>query len=840
MAHVLADLRFAVRTFRRSPGFTAIAVFSIALGIGANTAIFTLVDQVLLRLLPVKDPQQLVQVTLEGSKYGNNWGDGSELSYPMYAELRDRNQVFAGMFGRFGYDVHIGVQGKTDKASGEIVTGTYFPVLGVRPAVGRLISPADDRVKGAAPVAVLSHAFWTSRFGADPAIVGRSATINGHPFTIIGVAQAGFDGIEVGEPVQVFVPMMMKAQLTPGWDALDDRLYQWVRAFGRLREGVTTDAAHAALLPLVRSGLDRDLAAPAFGSASSATRKRYAENRLVLAAAAQGRSHFREDMAKPLWVLMAIACAVLLIACANVANLLLARAAGRQREIATRLALGASRGRLAQQLLAESLLLALVGGVAGLALALAGAPLVLSFFVDPSQPAVVSTLPDARILAFTFGLSTLTGVFFGLAPAFQSSRTELSPTLKTESTSVVGGQARLRKTLVASQVAVSLLLLMGAALFTRTLSNLALVNIGLNPSNLITFDVDPARNGYDAPRTKQFAKTLLMRLGTMPEVDTAGLAMIRILEGNQWSSGMTVEGVATKAEDDNQQLCNAVSPGYFRALGLPLVAGRDFTDRDEYTVDPGEGQQEFRVAIVNEQFAKRYFGSGNAIGRRIGFGTDPGTRTPIEIIGVVRDAKYTDVRSDMRRQVFFPYLETTQPSGFTVYLRTSRGAEPAFVSARRVVQELDANLPVSDMRTLEAQVSQSLSSERLMATMSTVFGVLATTLAVVGLYGVMAYTVARRTREIGIRMALGARGLDVGWLVMRETLTIAAIGAAVGLPAAWWLSRFVESQLFGVKPMDGLAVAIALGSLGLAALVAGLAPTRRAVRVEPMQALRLD
>ena len=276
------------------------------------------------------------------------------------------------------------------------------------------------------------------------------------------------------------------------------------------------------------------------------------------------------------------------------------------------------------------------------------------------------------------------------------------------------------------------------------------------------------------------------------------------------------------------------------ALGLPLVAGRDFTDRDEYTVDPGEGHQEFRVAIVNERFAKRYFGSSNAIGRRIGFGTDPGTRTPIEIVGVVKDAKYTDVRSDTQRQVFFPYLETTQPSGFTVYLRTSRGAESAFVSARRVVQQLDANLPVSDMRTLEAQVSQSLSNERLMATMSTVFGVLATTLAVVGLYGVMAYTVARRTREIGIRMALGARGLDVGWLVMRETLTIAAIGAAMGLPAAWWLSRFVESQLFGVKPMDGLAVAVALGALGLAALVAGLAPTRRAVRVEPMQALRLD
>jgi putative ABC transport system permease protein len=841
MTHLLSDLRFALRTFRRNPGFTAIAVLSIALGIGANTAIFTLVDQVLLRLLPVKNPQQLVQVTQEGDLYGSNWGDGSELSYPTYTEIRDRNKVFSGVFGRFGYDMHVGFQDNTDRARGEIVTGSYFPVLGVQPAVGRLLTPADDRLKGGHPVAVLSHAFWTSRFGADPSVVGRTAIVNGHPFTVVGVAQAGFDGIEIGHPVQVFVPMMMKLQITAGWDGLDDRLYRWVRVFGRLQDSETRDHAFAGLLPLFRSTLEADVKSPGFAGASTDARKSYLRNRLVLDPAAQGHSNFRREMTKPLWVLMAIAGGVLVIACANVANLLLARAAGRQREIATRLSLGATRSRLVQQLLVESLALSVVGGVAGLALAIGGAPLVLSFFVDPEGPPVVSTAPDLRILAFTFGLAVLTGIVFGLAPAFTSTRADLAPTLKAESTSVMGGRGRARKALVASQVAVSLLLLLGAGLFIRTLSNLTTVDLGLRTHNLIAFDVDPSRNGYDGARTRQFSKTLLERLQAIPGVESAGLATVRILEGDQWSSGMTIEGYQAKPREDMGQLCNAVSPAYFKTLGMPLVAGRDFEFRDEYTTDASDGQQRsFRVVIVNERFVNKYFSRGNAIGRRIGFGTDPGTKPNIEIIGVVKDAKYTDVRSEIRSQIFFPYLETGQAGGFVVYLRTTRDVDSAFTGARRTVRALDENLPVSGMRSLDSQVSRSLSNERLMATMSAVFGVLATALAIVGLYGVMAYTVARRTREIGIRMALGARGVDVGWLVMRETLTIAVIGAVAGLPIAWWLSRFIESQLYGVTPMDGASVGGSVLALAAAALVAGLAPTRRAVSVEPMRALRID
>jgi predicted permease len=839
--HLLSDLRFALRAWQHQPGFTTVAILSMALGIGANTAIFTLVDQVLLRLLPVRNPQQLVQLTMEGVHFGSNWGDGSELSYPMYTDFRDHTQVFSGVFGRFGYNFHVSYLGRTERVRGEIVTGTYFPVLGVGAALGRVISPDDDRLKDGHPVAVLTYAYWRTRFASDPTVVGRKTIINGQPFTIIGVAQAGFDGVDIGEATQVFVPMMMKAKVTPGWDALDDRLYRWVRVFGRLKPGVTKAQAEVALKPYFASLLQLDLSAPGFSAGSAQTRQRYVQNRLVLTSGSQGRSSFRREMTTPLWALMAIAGAVLVIACANVANLLLARAAGRQREMAMRLALGAGRGRLVQQLLVESVLLALAGGIGGLAIAVAGAPVVLGFFVDSSAPPVVSTLPDARILAFTFAVATLTGVLFGLAPAFQSTRTDLASTLKSESGSVVGGRARLRQALVASQVAVSLLLLVGAALFIRTLANLAAVDIGIKTTNLLAFEVDPSRNGYSVLRTKQFSKQLLERVHTSPGVQSASLATMRILEGNQWSSSVAIEGYQFKPDESTSQLCNAVSPGYFRTLGIPLVAGRDFSDRDEY-VDVGSEDRTFRVAIASQQFVKRYFGHTNPIGRRIGFGdaSNPGTKTPIQIVGVVGDSKYTDVRSETPRELFFPFLEANDPGGFVVYVRTTRDAATAFESMRRTVQQLDSNLPVSDMRTVDAQVDRSLSSERLLATMSSIFGVLATTLAVVGLYGVMAYAVTRRTREIGIRMALGARGIDVGWLVMKETLVITMVGAAMGVPATWWLSRYVESQLYGVKPMDALAVAMAIFALAIAATIAGLAPTRRAVRVEPITALRYE
>jgi len=843
VSQLLSDVRLALRGWKRAPGFALIAITSIAIAIGATTAIFTLVDQVLLRVLPVPNPQELVQLTHQGSRYGSNWGDGSELAFATYKELRDQQKTFTGVFGRFGYAMHVGHGSRTDRVAGELVTGSYFPVLGVGAAAGRILTPEDDRQPGAHPVAVISHAFWTSRFAADPKIIGSKIVINGHPFTLIGVARRGFDGIELGRPTLVWVPILMKAQVTPGWNGLDDRLFRWVRVFGRLKPGVTAEQATASLQSAYKASIALDLADRGFANATARTRDRYAKGSLELQSAAQGRSGFRRRLTRPLWILMAIAAGVLLIACANVANLLLARAAGRQREVAVRLAIGASRWQIVRQLLVESVLLALAGGVAGLGIAAAGAPLVLGFFINPDLPSPISTLPDLRILGFTFALATATGVLFGLAPALQTTRPALAPTLKdTAGTVLGGGHARLRKALVASQITVSLLLLIGAGLFLRTLDNLLIVDVGVEPAHLVAFGVDPALNGYKSDRAKHFARTLLERLNTAPGITAAGFATTRILEGNQWNSSFTIAGYQAAPDESTAVWCNAVSPGYFKALGIPLLKGRDFDQRDAYSPGPPgpDDPPPFRVAIVNERFVKKYYGAADPIGRRVGFGDNPNTRTPIEIIGVVADAKYTDVRDEIQRQIFFPYLENREAGGFTVYARTTLDANSAFAIARDTIRELDPNLPMSGLRTFERQIQQSLQSERMIATMSSAFGVLATVLALVGVYGVMAYTVARRTREIGIRMALGATGNRIAWLVVREILTIAAAGMAIGLPLAWWLSRFVEAQLYNVKPMDPIAIAAAMAALALVAIAAGVIPSRRATRVNPVTALRYE
>jgi predicted permease len=846
MSNLFADITLAFRLWRRAPLLTIVAIASIALGMGATTAVYTLVDQVLLRTLPVDDPRALVQVTSQGSKYGSNWGDGSEQSFPMYLDLRDHNQVFDGMFGRFGFAFQIGYGGRTERVAGELVTGTYFPVLRVGPALGRVLTPDDDLKPNGHPVAVLSHAFWTSRFASDPGVVGQSMVVNGHPFQIVGVAREGFDGVEVGQPKQVFVPIMMKAQITPGWNGLDDPRFHWVRLFGRLKPGISPEQARAALQPQYRARLEREVKERAFATASPETRQRFVESQLVVEPSSGGRSGLRRTLTRPLLVLLAIASGVLLIACANVANLLLARGAARQREMAIRLALGSARRRLIGQLLVESVLLAMAGTLAGLALSVVGAPLLLSFFVNPDQPQPISTWPDLRVLGVTIAVSLVTGIAFGLAPAMQSTRPSLAPTLKEGAGSVLGGnQGRLRKVLVASQVAVSLLLLIGAGLFLRTLDNLLAVDVGIKTSQLIAFAVDPSLNGYTTARTKQLAQDVLARLRTLPGVSAAGFSTQRILEGNRWSSSYAIEGYTPKGDESVNLLNHAISPGYFEAMGMRLLSGRDFTDRDARTVPPpdlpdGREATDFRVAIVNEKFVRQYFPTSNPIGRHIGFGGDPGTPTPIEIVGVVSDAKYTDVRDEIQGQVFFPYLEGRNPGGFTVYVQTSREPEAMFGAIRQEVQRLDPNLPIYATRTLERQVAQSLRNERLVATMSSAFGVLATLLAVVGLYGVMAYSVGRRTREIGIRMALGARSHDISWLVTREVLLIVAVGIAAGLPAAWWLGRYIAAQLYGVKPTDPFAIGAAIAGLTIVALLAGLIPSRRAANVQPTVALRYE
>ena len=849
MSTLLADVRYALRMLRKSPVFTIVAMLSIALGIGANTAIFTLLDQALLRMLPVKNPQDLVLVRPQGPWSGSNWGDGNQLSYPMYVDFRDHNDVFDGMFCRFTYDMHVGFSGKTERINGEIVTGTFFPVLGVRPALGRLISPDDDKAPGAHPVAVLQYAYWKSRFSADPSIIGQKLIINDHPMEVIGVAEEGFNGDDLGSVSQVWVPMMMKAQMTPNWNALDDRHYRWVTTFGRLKAGVTKEQAAAHLQPYYKSLLELEVQDAYFARSSATSKARYVTSTIQTLPGSAGKSSLQQLMTRPLWILMAIVAGVLLIACANVANLLLARATARQREIALRLALGASRMRIVQQLLIESLLLAVLGGAAGLLLSTWGAHALLGFFVDPEQPVTISATPDLRILAFNFLVALLTGLLFGLVPALQSTRPALAPTLKDSAGAVLGGgHVRLRKTLVVTQVALSLLLLIGAGLFIRSLSKLMAVDPGFKTTNMLTFSVDPALNGYTTVRAKQYYRDLLQRLNSTPGVIGAGFTTIGLLEGNQWSSTMSVEAYPRKEDEPMNMLCNSISPGYFKSMGVPVLAGREFDTRDDYTrpkVEPGSNapnrpRSPFRVAIVNETFAKRHLGGVNGIGKHIGFGGNPGTETPIEVIGVVKDTKYTGLRDETQRQVFFPTLEDDNPGSITIYLRTQNDPDAMFPALRRVVEQLDPNVPIYGMRTVERQVQESLRVERFVSSLSTIFSLLATSLAMIGLYGVMAYTVSRRTREIGVRMALGAVAGNIAWLIMREVVTLVVIGMAIGLPAAQYLSRFVENQLFGVKTMDVTAVSAAMIGLALVAAIAGLIPALRATRVNPVIALRYE
>ncbi len=867
MSNLARDLRYAFRGLARSPLFTGVALLSIALGIGANTAIFTLVDQVLLRQLPVTDPDQLVLFNGPRNHYGNNSG-GNMLSFPMYEDFRDNfvdrgntpalprvsqtvpnpaptPKIFSGMFARRPVPMNVGVNGQTERVSGELVSGTYFQVLGVRAALGRVIMPDDDKTRADGYVAVLSYDYWRNRFGGDPGVVGQKLTIDNYSFTIVGVSQAGFDGLDIGSVPSVRVPVMLKAQMTPNWDDVDNRRSRWVNVFGRLKPGVTRDQALAAIQPFFHGLLEQEVQMPFFSNTTAYTRDQFLKGAVSLLPAAQGRSPIRQQLADPLKILFYIVGGVLLIACANVASLLIARASARQKEIAVRLALGASRGRIVGQLLVESVMLAAVGGLLGLAVASWTTRVLLGFLPATGTPHVISGSIDYRILVFNFALSLLTGLLFGLVPALRSTRPGVAPTLKDQVGAVGGGSGgvRLRKALVIAQVTVSVLLLIGAGLFIRSLRNLRLLDLGLKTENLIAFNVSPTLSGYTPVRTKQFDKQLLDRVTSLPGVTSMAFAQIGLLEGNEWDSSMSVAGYEHKPGENMNPFCNAVSPGYFKTMGIPLLAGRDFDDRDVRYEAPNPDDNApppYKVAIVNESYAKQYFGGRSPIGRHIGFGLNPGTKTPIEIIGVVRDAKYTGVRDDIPRQVFFAFMENDFAGGAVMYVRTARQPDAAFGSIRQVMRQLDSNIPMYNVRTLESQADQSLLNERLIATLSTAFGLLATLLAVIGLYGVMAYTVARRTREIGVRMALGAVAGDVVWLVMREVLVLVGSGLTLGLAGAWALSRLVGSQLYGVTANDPATIAGAAGILAAIALLAGYVPALRATRVNPVLALRYE
>jgi len=788
MASLLFDLRFAIRNLRRSPLFTLVAVASLALGIGANTAIFTLIDQLMLRLLPVSQPEQLVMIWTTGPHMGSNRGSRAA-SYPMYQDFQKQAAAFSSVFCRYGAPVSLGFNGQTERVNAELVSGNYFQALGVRPAIGRVFTPEeDDRVYKGHPVVVLSHEYWVSRFAADPKVVGQKLLVDNYPMTIVGVSAAGFTGLDPARSPQIRVPIQMKPLMTPGWDDIGSRRSQWLQMFARMKPGYTVESAKASLQPLLTQILRDELAMPQMKDTTQYYRDLFLKRKIQMEPAANGYSQMRRDYSTALIVLMCMVGLVLLIACFNVANLLIARAVARQREIAVRLAVGASRWQLLRQLLIESLVMSVAGGVAGLFLAVAMIRGLLHFLPGDGATLMLRAEPDLRILAFNGVLAVGTGILFGLVPALQSLKVELWNTLKDVVGTVSGGGAgvRLRKTLVVAQVAFSFLLLAGSGLFVRTLANLKQTNAGFKDlDNLVTFQLDPALNGYALPRLQSFYQRLLENVRATPGVKSAGYAIVPVLSGSEWDSTMGVEGHQVKDGEDTQAFMNAISSDYWKTMGVPLVEGRDFTEHD--------AGKEIHVAIVNRKFAAHFFGNRSPLGRRIGFGNGPKSKLDIEIIGLTEDSLYEGPREGVHRQVFVPFLQSDYPASAAFYVRTAMDSRSMFSALRRKVQELDAAMPVYDMKTLERQLDDTLSTERMIAILSAAFGVLATVLAAIGLYGVMAFTVARRTREIGLRMALGAPQKLVLWMVMRETILLVAAGLVIGIPAALLLSKYVST-----------------------------------------------
>ncbi len=832
MPAFLSDVRHSFRMLRKSPLFTTVAVASLALGLGANTAIFTVLDQALLRPLPVKNPRELVLLSSPGPNRGMFTGDDTDrlFSYPAYRDLRDRNQSFSGLIARFPAAVNFVHQGQSESVAAEAVSGNFFETLGVWPERGRLLSPSDDVVKGAHPVVVLGYAFWMRRFGGDAHIVGQAVRINAAAMTVIGVAPREFFGVNIGRNPDVYVPLMMKAQVTPTWDRLEDRTAYWLDLIGRLKPGVTPAQAKASLQVTYKPILEANLAA--IPNPSQKFHDLFLVKPLLLDPAYNGVPTFRETAGTPLYVLMGLVGLVLLIACANVANLLVARGLGRQKEIAIRLAMGASRKDVIRQLLAETMVLAFLGALAGLLVSVWTSSLLVQSIPGEGGFSGLNASLDLRTVSFTFLLALITGVGFGLLPAIQSTRPNVYPTLKDQGGSVIGGfgQIRSRQALVVVQVALSLLLLVGAGLFTRSLVNLRKLDPGFQTNNLVLFLVDASRNGYAQPRIHQLYEDIQQRLASVPGARSAAWADIVLLSGDSSQNTISVPGYAPKPEENMSPYFDSVSPGFFATLGIPIILGRDFTPQDKLAAH--------KVAIVNETFARHFFGLENPLGRQLAYAKSK--QPDFEIVGVVKDSKYNSLRNQNKNQVYVPYLQNEDLGEMSAYIRTSAPPETLMPALRAEIAKIDPSLAIWALRTMESQVDESLFAERLIAILCASFGALATLLASIGLYGVMAFSVARRTREIGIRMALGAGRGRVLAMILREVGWMCLIGVGVGVPLAIGLSRYLISQLYGVTPTDSLTLVFAALTMIVVSLIAGFIPARRAATVDPTIALRYE
>ncbi len=829
------DLRYALRTLIKNPGFAAVAVLTLALGLGANTAIFSLTDQILLKALPVQRPDELVVLRADGPKSGRVSTDSdaaNSFSYPMYADLRDNNDVFSGLLARFPVSLSVSGEGQTERADGELVSGNYFDVLGVVPALGRVFTQEDDQIPGANPVIVLSHGYWARRFGGDQQILNKTLVVNGQSMTVVGVARAGFTGVQIGQTPDVFIPMMMKAQITPTWDGLKEHKDFWLAILGRLKPGLTAKQAEAAFAPAYRGILEAEL--PLMGKWSAETQQRFLDQKLQMTPGAQGRLILQRDAQAPLLVLLGMVGLVLLIACGNVANLLMARGAARQREIAIRMAIGAGRFRLIRQFLVESLLLSVLGSVVGLIVAAWTLGLLVA-----SIPASVGALGlspelDLRMLGFNLALALLTGLLFGLAPAFRATRLNLEATLREQGSSVSGSlsQVRFRKGLVVSQIVLTTVLLVGAGLFARSLSNLKRLELGVRAEQLVTFTIAPEQNGYTPVRSVALFDQLRESLAGLPVVTSVSAAEIPVFTDSNSSSNITVEGYQPQNDEEMNVNQNYVGPDYFSTMGIPLLAGREF--------NIGDAANSTKAAVVNETMARRFFAGREAVGAHFAFGAGDKVHPDIQIVGVVKDSKHGSVREKSRPFIYIPYSQEKTIGRLTFYVKTQQGIGQIASTLRREVQRLDANLPVFELKTLEQQIDESLFADKFLTSLSLSFALLAAVLAVIGLYGVMAYTVTRRTREIGIRMALGATRGNVSWLILREVVMLAAVGLIIGLPAAYALGHVTESLLYGVKVSDPIVFAAAAFLLSTGTLLGGYLPARRAAATDPLKALRCE
>jgi predicted permease len=823
------DVRYGLRSLGRSPGLAAVAVLTLALGIGANTGIFTIFEQVLLRSLPVKDPGALVLVASEGKFIGSRRG-ALTLSYPMFQDFQETTALFEGVLCWRGEVVTLDDGRGAERVEIELASASYFDVLGVPPALGRTFVADDEAVAGAEPVVVLSHEFWRTRWGGDPAVLGRTLLLNGCPAVVVGVAAAGFKGVSLDARPVLFVPVTMKKRITPWWPALEERRNQWVRVFARLRRGLPREQAAAAIQARYQQIIEQEARSPGFEGVPAQEREQFLQSRAALLPAGRGFSFLSLAQKTTLRLLMGLAALVLLAACASVSSLLISRVTSRQKEITVQLALGAGRWRIFRQVLVESLLLASAGGAAALAVALWTTRAILVF--APGQlKAALSPALNGRMLIFTMIVSAAAALLFGLFPAWWATRVDLASTLKKQAASVLGGsRARLRQALVATQVGLSLVLLIGSGLLLRSLLALYRVDPGFRATNLVSFRLDPTLSGYSGPRTVTFCQQLQTRLRSVPGVESVAVAEMRLLEGNCSANGVVVEGYQPREGEDVAAYCDTVSRDYCKALGVPLKLGRDFDEQDELL---GAKQ----VLLVNEAFVRWFFAGRNPLGYHVGFRWSVDAQPDREIVGVVADSRSMEIRRAARPQVFVPYPQLGL-SDMTVYVRTHLASASIFQAVREQVRTLDSAIPIVGLTTIEDQLDNSLANERMAGFLSSLFGALATVLALVGLYAVTAYSVARRVQEIGIRMALGVQRWNVLVLVLREGLILTGVGIGIGLIVALALTRVLRHQLFEITPTDPVTFVSTALLLSTVALLACYLPARRAARIDPMVALR--